>query len=192
MNQQRVTQQRIQNLKKLSLSSMFIALGILLPFLAFGNPEFASIWLPMHIPVLISGFILGTKYGLIVGVLTPIFRSLLLGMPPLIPIAIVMSFELGAYGFIAGLAYHMLQKSKLSIYLALLISMILGRAVLGIAAFLIYPLIGWTITLKTFIQIAFVTSLPGIVFQILLIPLLILYLSSTGIMSQLSLSDQHV
>jgi riboflavin transporter FmnP len=191
MEQQHITQQRIQNLKKLSLSSMFIALGILLPFLAFGNPEFASIWLPMHIPVLIAGFILGAKHGLLVGILTPLLRSLLFGMPPLIPIAIIMSFELGTYGMIAGLAFNLFKKNNIRVYLTLLSSMVLGRVIWGISAFLIFQLIGRTMTLQLFIESAFVIALPGIIFQIVFIPLFILYLERTGIIRQLNMNENY-
>jgi len=92
--------------KKIILSGLLIALGVLIPIffhmLGAGGPVF----LPMHLPVMVTGFLVGPLFGLIVGALTPFISSLLTGMPPLFPMAVLMIFELSAYGFICGFLYE--------------------------------------------------------------------------------------
>jgi riboflavin transporter FmnP len=98
--------------KKLVLTGFFIALGFILPFFTGQIPSIGNKLLPMHIPILLCGFVCGWRYGLIAGFITPITRSLVYGMPPMIPIAASMAFELAAYGLIAGLLYKNLPKAN--------------------------------------------------------------------------------
>ena len=70
---------------KLSLSAMLLALGLVLPFLTGQIPEIGSMLLPMHLPALICGFVCGWQWGIAVGFVMPIMRSLIFGMPPMIP-----------------------------------------------------------------------------------------------------------
>lgn len=163
----------------LVLSSLMIALGVVLPYLTASNPQLGSVFLLMHIPALMTGLILGPKYGLLVGLVTPILRSLIAGMPPLFPQALVMSFEIAAYGFFAGFIKQFLPKKDYSIVLSLVGAMLLGRAVWGIAAWVFYPLAGLNFTFKIFMTSAFVTGLPGIGIQLVLIPLVYFGLKRT-------------
>lgn len=170
------------HIKDIAIASLMVAMGIVLPFLTASNPQLGSIFLLMHIPVLISGLVLGPKYGLIVGMMTPILRSLLFMMPPLYPQALVMMFELGAYGFFIGLSYRTLSKTSFNVYASLLIALLLGRVVWGVAASFFYPLAGLNFSFSIFLKAGFVTSLPGIGIQIVLIPLLFIYLKRTNIL----------
>ena len=120
--------------KNIALSGLFIALGIVLPFLTGQIPNIGRMLLPMHIPVLLCGFVCGWPFGLIVGFVTPLLRSVMFGMPPLFPTAVAMSFELAAYGLTAGLFYKYSKKNTLSTYITLLLSMICGRIVWGIVS----------------------------------------------------------
>ena len=97
-----------------SLSGMFLALAYVLPFLTGQIPEIGSMLCPMHIPVLLCGFVCGAPYGLVVGFIAPMLRSLTLGMPPLFSTATAMAFELAVYGLVAGLLYKALPKRKLT------------------------------------------------------------------------------
>lgn len=108
----------MKNTKKLTLSAIFLALGLVMPFLTMQIPEIGSMMLPMHIPVLICGFVCGWKYGLVVGFIVPLLRSLIFSMPPLIP-AIAMAFELATYGAVAGTLYYTLKSKKLGAYVSL-------------------------------------------------------------------------
>lgn len=171
-------------IKEVVLASLFIALGIVLPFLTGSNPELGGIFLLMHIPVLIAGLVLGGKYGLIVGMITPILRSVLVGMPPLFPIALAMMFELGAYGLLIGISYKLLPKHPIFVYVALIIALLIGRGVWGVAAAIFYPLAGFGFSFTAFIKAAFITGLPGIAIQIVLIPLLFIYLKRTHLLDR--------
>ena len=159
---------------KITLSAFFLALAFVLPFLTGQIPQIGSMLCPMHIPIILCGFICGWKYGLIIGVVAPIIRSLTLAMPPLFPTALCMAFELGAYGLISGLLYNVLPKSKLSIYLSLIIAMIVGRVVWGTAMFFAMGLNFNEFGLSAFWTGAFANAFPGIIIQIVLIPLIIM------------------
>lgn len=165
--------------KKLVLNALFIALGLVLPFLTGQIPRFGNMLLPMHIPVLLCGLICGWSAGLAVGFIIPILRSIVFGMPMLFPFAITMAFELAAYGCIAGWVYTLLSKKNFGIYVALVIAMIGGRIVWGIMSYLIYGLSTTAFTWDIFIAGAFVNALPGIVIQLVLIPMVIIALKPT-------------
>ena len=110
---------------------MFLALCIVLPFLNFGSTQIGNAISPMHIPVLICGFVCGWQYGMAVGFIAPLLRYLLFHMPPIYPIGAAMAFELAAYGLLCGLLYKAFPKKNIYIYPALIISMLGGRIVQG-------------------------------------------------------------
>lgn len=166
----------MMKIKDMSLSAMFIALGIVLPFVTMNIPEIGNMLLPMHIPVLLSGFILGPVYGMIVGFVTPLLRSVMFGAPIFYPKAIVMSFELLTYGLISGLFYHIIfnRRSKLiNIYISLILAMIFGRVTYGIAQSIIGLVNMNEFTFKVFVTEAIINAIPGIIIQLIIIPIII-------------------
>mgnify|MGYP000982555498 CR=1 FL=1 len=167
--------------KNIALSGLFIALGIVLPFLTGQIPNIGRMLLPMHIPVLLCGFVCGWPFGLIVGFVTPLLRSVMFGMPPLFPTAVAMSFELAAYGLTAGLFYKYSKKNTLSTYITLLLSMICGRIVWGIVSLVLYGLSGTAFTWQMFAAGAFINAIPGIILQIVIIPPIIIALKRGNI-----------
>ncbi|NLG53366.1 MAG: ECF transporter S component [Clostridiales bacterium] len=160
--------------RKLALSGLFLALGFLLPFVTGSNQALGKMFLPMHIPILLCGFVCGWPYGLVVGFVTPLFRSAILGMPPMFPTAVSMAFELAAYGFLAGLLYKLLPKKNIYVLVSLVLSMLGGRIVLGIANLILYG--ASEKTLNVFLIGAFTDAAPGIIIQLVLIPVLIIAL----------------
>lgn len=174
--------QSTKHLFRLSLSAMLIAIGWLLPFLTGQMPTLGSSLLPMHLPVFIGGFLLGPYYGLLIGFILPISRALMFAMPPLYPISVIMAFELATYGLITGLAFRLLKPkfkySMIIVLTTLVISMLAGRIVWGVVSYMLLSLNG-TFTFSMFLSGAFITAWPGIVIQLLLIPLLIKSLSHT-------------
>ena len=155
---------------------MFIALGIVLPFVTMNIPEIGNMLLPMHIPVLLSGFILGPVYGMIVGFVTPLLRSIMFGAPIFYPKAIVMSFELLTYGLISGVFYHIIfnRRSKLiNIYISLILAMIFGRVSYGVVQSIIGLVEMSEFTFKIFITEAVINAIPGIIIQLIIIPIII-------------------
>ena len=161
---------------KITLSAIFLALAFVLPFLTGQIPQIGSMLCPMHIPVLLCGFICGWKYGLIVGLITPMLRSLTLGMPPLFPTATCMSFELATYGFISGLLYQLLPKKKIYIYVSLIIAMLGGRIIWGTAMFCCMGFNFNKFGLASFWAGGFANAFPGIIIQIILIPMIVMIL----------------
>lgn len=172
--------------KKIVLSGVFLALGIVLPFLTMQVPRIGNMLLPMHIPVLLCGFICGAPYGLMVGFITPLLRSMVFSAPKLFPMACGMAFELAAYGFLAGFLYKLFreQKEGVCIYLSLFLSMIGGRLVWAIAAKIFYTIAGMEFTMQVFFAGAFINAIPGIILQLIIIPIMVLALKRVGAINE--------
>ena len=164
------------NVKNLVLAALFLALALVLPFLTGQIPEIGSMLCPMHIPALLCGFFCGWPWGLAVGLVAPVLRSLMFGMPPMFPTAVCMSFELATYGAVSGLLYSKLPNKKSSIYISLLAAMVAGRLVWGVARLLCAGLDVSAFGLSAFWAGAITTAIPGIIVQILLIPVLVMVL----------------
>ena len=171
-----------KNVLKLTYAGVCLALCLVLPFLTGQIPKIGSKLLPMHIPVLLCGFLCGPVWGLAVGLIAPILRSLLFGMPPLFPTATAMAFELAAYGLLAGLFYKLLPKTTSYLYLALILAMIGGRLVWGLAMTLLMGAAGKSFTLAAFWAGAFANAWPGIVLQLVLIPPVVAALKKAKLM----------
>ncbi len=168
--------------KNLTLSAMFVAIGLVLPMITGNIPQIGSMLLPMHIPVFLCGLICGWQYGLAVGAILPLMRSFLFGMPPLYPVAIAMTFELATYGFVAGFLYN---RSKwqcvIALYRSMLIAMLAGRIVWGAAEVVLLGVSGSTFTWQAFMAGAILNAIPGIIIQLTLIPALMVALNKTGL-----------
>ena len=167
---------RKTNVKKLILAALFLAMALVLPFLTGQIPEVGSMLCPMHIPALLCGFFCGWPWGLMVGFVAPVLRSVTFGMPPMFPVAICMAFELATYGAVSGALYQKLPKKKSSIYVALLVAMVVGRLVWGAAQFVCLGLTGSSFTMSAFWAGAVASAIPGIIVQIILIPILVMAL----------------
>ena len=169
------------NTKKLVLSAFFLALGLVLPFLTGQIPEIGNMISPMHFPVMLCGFICGGPYGALVGLILPLLRSVLFGMPPLLT-AVAMSFELLTYGLVIGLLYSRSRwKCIFSLYRSLLAAMVAGRVVWGVVRVLMTGVAGEPFTWQLFLSGALLTAIPGIILQLVFIPALMVALDKTGI-----------
>lgn len=164
------------NILKMVLAAMFLAMAYVLPFFTGQIPEIGSMLCPMHIPVLLCGFICGWPWGLAVGLFAPLLRSVILGMPPLFPTAVCMAFELSAYGAMTGLFNKWLPKKKGFIYVSLISAMVIGRLVWGLAMLVCTGIKGGSFGIKIFLASAISNALPGIVIQIVLVPLVVMLL----------------
>ena len=170
----------MNNIKKLTLSALFIALGLVLPLLTGQLKQLGNAFLPMHLPVLLCGLIVGPGYGLVVGLILPILRHFIFGMPPLYPTAIAMSFELATYGVVVGFIYQNSRwKCIIALYEALIIAMLSGRLVWGLVQMILLGINGKPFTMEMFMAGAFLNAIPGIVFQLIFIPSLMLALEKT-------------
>lgn len=171
-----------RQIRNLTLAAMLLALGLILPLVTGNIPRVGNLLLPMHLPVFLGGLLLGWQYGLILGAVLPLMRSLLFGMPPLYPVALAMTFELATYGAVAGALYRRSPwKCLRALYRALLFAMFAGRAVWGIAEVALLGMTGKTFTRQMFLAGAFLNAVPGILLQLILIPSIMLALHRTGI-----------
>ena len=164
---------------KMVFAALFLALAYVLPFLTGQIPEIGSMLCPMHLPVLLCGFICGWPWGVVVGFVAPLFRSLTFGMPPIFPTAVCMAFELAAYGGVSGMMHKLLPKKKLNVYASLIVAMIVGRLVWGAAMFVCMGVEGSGFTLSAFLAGAIINAIPGIVLQIILIPIIVMLLDNS-------------
>ena len=161
---------------KMVLAALFLALAYVMPFLTGQIPEIGAMLCPMHIPILLCGFICGKYWGLAVGFTAPLLRALTLGMPPLFPVALCMAFELATYGTVSALMHRILPPKKPYVYLSLLVAMVCGRLVWGCAMLICLGASSGVFTLAAFLTGAITGALPGIAVQIVLIPLLVMTL----------------
>ena len=92
-----------------------------------------------------------------------------------------MAFELAGYGAVSGLLYRLLPKKEWSLYATLIIAMLAGRVVWGIVRLLLAGLSGKSFTWALFLAGAFTNALPGIILQIVLIPVLVVVVDRAGL-----------
>lgn len=165
-----------KNLYRVILAAMFLALALVLPLLTGQLQQLGNALCPMHIPVILCGFFCGPWYALVIGFIAPLLRFLIFGMPPIMPTGIAMCFELATYGLVTALLYKYLPKKKPYIYVSLIGAMLAGRIIWGAARVVLYGLgkseFGWA----AFMSGAFLNAVPGIILQIVLIPILVMAL----------------
>ncbi len=171
-------------LLNVALSAMFLAFAFVMPFLTGQIPQIGKMLCPMHIPVILCGFVCGGPWGLAVGFIVPLLRSFVLGVPAMYPNAFAMAFELAAYGLMSGVLYRAFPKKKVCIYGSLLISMIVGRLVWGVVQFACMGLDNAKFGFEAFWAGAVVNAIPGIILQIVLIPVVVMLLEKTKIISK--------
>ena len=138
----------MKQVKYLVMTALCVALGVVLPVTLHAIPNAGSILLPMHIPVLLCGLVCGPVYGLACGILAPLLSSLITSMPPMAMLP--------------------------SMYLSLLGAMLIGRVIYGALNSLIFR--AGEYSLQLWLTGAFVTALPGIAIQLVLLPVLVLAL----------------
>ncbi len=162
--------------RKMIYSALYLAIALILPFITGQIPEIGAMLAPMHIPVLLCGFVCGWQWGMAVGLVAPLLRSALFGMPSMYPTAVAMTFELAAYGALAGALYRMLPRKAWSVYASLFLAMMGGRLVWGAARYALAGLSGSEFPLSAFLAGAVLNAIPGIILHIVLIPVLVLVL----------------
>ena len=162
--------------RDLVLTAMFIALGVTLPQAFHAIPNAGGIFLPMHIPVLVAGFVVGPVFGLADGILTPVLSHLIFHMPPAAVLP-GMLCELAMYGLATGFFARIIKTKNvlLKIYAVLILGMLAGRVTYGILNSLIFR--AGSYSMQAWLSAAFITALPGIIIQLIVIPVLLLALS---------------
>lgn len=172
---------RENTVKNIVLAAVCLALCLVLPFLTGQIPQIGSTLCPMHIPVLLAGFLCGPWWAMAVGAAAPLLRFALFGMPLIFPTGTAMCFELAVYGLVSGLLYARLPKKTASIYVSLIGAMLAGRIVWGVVMAVISGVTGSAFTWTAFLAGAFINAVPGIVVHILLIPVAVIALKKAGL-----------
>ena len=167
------------SIKNMTLTAVCIALCVVLPIAFHSIPDAGSVFLPMHIPVLICGMICGWPYGLICGLMGPLVSSALTGMPP-IAILPAMMLECGSYGMVSGIMLKLVHTKRTygDLYIALVTAMLAGRVMSGIAKALIFMP---GISMTAWITASFITALPGILIQLVFLPSVVMTLMKAKI-----------
>ncbi len=166
--------------KKSIITAVCLALCVVLPQAFHAVPNAGSVYLPMHIPILLCGLICGWQYGLLAGVAGPALSTLFTGMPP-VAVLPAMLVECAVYGLMSGLMMKLIRtrKTYLDLYISLIVAMLAGRIVAGIARALIFA--RGSTTIATWTTGYFVTSLPGIIIQLVLLPSIVFALMNAGL-----------
>lgn len=173
--------------RKLCFAALLLALGWLLPLLTGQNRDLGNTLSLIHIPAYLGGFLLGPGYGVLLGLLIPLSRSILFGMPVLYPRALCMAFEMAAYGGICGGLYRIMSHKKkikkvVGIYLSIIPAMLMGRVVWGIGRALCGLFSAEPFTWAAFIAGGFATAWPGMITQLILLPILVVSLEKTKLL----------
>lgn len=185
----------MNNTKKTVFAAMMLAVGILLPMAFHAVPNAGSVFAPMHLPVFIAGMICGPFYGALVATVCPLLSFIFTGMPTAAYLP-NMTVELLCYSVFSALAFRLIKTRNyiLDVYISLVIGMLLGRALGGFTAYLMYlggnrSAYSWT----AFYTAYFVTCLPGIAIQLVVIPSVLTVARQTGFLreSDRFISDRH-
>ena len=168
-------------IRRLTYAALYLAIAMVLPFITGQIPEIGSALCPMHIPALLCGFMCGWPWGMTVGFIAPLLRSVVFGMPALFPGAVAMAFELAVYGGLAGFLRRRLPRKKGFTWAVLILSMIAGRIVWGAVRVVLAGLSGSSFTWALFLAGAFTNAVPGIILQLVLIPVLVIAMESAGL-----------
>lgn len=170
------------NVRDIAYCGLLIAIGVILPqlFHIFGATAGKTL-LPMHIPVILAGILVGPWYGLIVAVVVPILSSIFTGMPP-VPLLYFMLFELAVYAVVSGI---MSKKFNANIYLNLIVTLICGRLMYGLTLIVGVNLLGLRLPFGNVAAFfgGIITGLPGIAIQLIFIPAIVFALKKGGLVN---------
>ena len=153
--------------QQITLIALMISLCIIVPIL-FHYIGAGAILLPMFLPIMLAGFLIEFPFAILVGLLGPWISALITGMPPLFPTALIMSVEGFTAAAIVSYLYH---KKELSFWICLISGILMERVSLVIMGFIIAPLLGLPGELFSIYKLT--ESLPGVLLQLILIPIIL-------------------
>lgn len=170
--QNTITINRKNILSKTLIALIAVAGAVILPQIFHGigtisgtGPAMGSALLPMHIPVLLAGFLGGPLVGAAAGVLSPLVSCAISGMPAAM-ILPFMVLELGVYGLVSGL----LSRKNINSFSALLLTQIAGRLIRAIAVLAAVYIFGNEKLTAASAYVFVLEGLFGILLQWALIP----------------------
>ena len=168
------------SIKRMVIAALMLALAYILPNFTGNIPQIGNMLLPMHLPTILCG----GPWGAAVGFIAPLMRSAILGMPPPFPTAISMAVEMAVYGFVSGFLYRRLPKTLGGIYASLISAMLIGRVVWGVVQLTLLTSSGTEFPFSAFVAGAFTNAIPGIILQLVAIPIIVLALQRANLIPQ--------
>ncbi len=156
--------------KDIVLSGLVLALGLVVPYIFHSTGIPGTMFLPMHIPIFIGGFLLPPYLAFLLGALTPLINSFATGMPQLMPIGLIMVFELSTYGLLTSFFYR---KMDLPPIIVMVLAMIGGRIMAGLGVFLLAVFLKVGLEPITYVIGTITGAIPGILIQLFILPVLI-------------------
>jgi len=155
--------------RELSLAGLLGALALLLPIGFHALGWAGKVFLPMHLPIVVAGFVVGPPTAAGLGLIVPLLSAALTGMPPLAPpIAPLMSLELVAKATLASVLYRTL---RLPIWLVLPIALLVDWAVLALAAVVAASFFAIQAEPLRYVWGVILLSVPGTLVQLAVVPL---------------------
>lgn len=161
-----------------SLISMgIVALAVILPQLVHlvAGQSGGAQWLPMYLPVLIGGCLLGWSWGLGIGIASPIVSFLItLAFGDPMPAAARLPFmmaELAVFAAVSGLFSKKISKNAWMTFPAVLLAQVAGRSVFMLLATIFQSVTPFTpATIWSQIQ----TGLLGMTLQAVIVPFIVM------------------
>ena len=161
--------------QQLVFAALCLAGGIVLPFVTGQIPFIGNLLLPMHIPVFVCAFCSTRTYSTAVGLILPLLRSALFSVPTFFPNAAAMAVELAVYALVASCIFKALNRRTVgAVYISMIPAMLIGRVAWGVARWLMMGFSSEPFTLPYFAAEAFINAFPGIVLQLIVVPVLVM------------------
>ena len=168
---------RLKITVKSLISAGIIALAVILPQFVhlFAGAQGGVRWLPMYLPVLLGGCLLGWSWGLGIGVLSPLtsfFITSAFGNP--MPIAARLPFmmiEFAIFAGISGLFSKKIAKNAWIAFPAVLLAQLAGRSAFMILVLLLQSVIPFA---PAVIWGQIQAGLSGMLLQSLIVPLTVM------------------
>ena len=173
---------------KTLISAAIIALAVVLPqifHLALGQTGGIK-FLPMYLPVLIGGCLMGAKWGAAIGMLSPlvsfIITSAISEPMPILQRLPFMMLELTVFAVVSGLFSKKISENGLWTFPAVILSQFAGRGIFIGAAAVFNSLVPFT---PAIIWSQIQTGFIGLAIQAVTVPIIII------IMKKLMIKDKN-
>lgn len=164
--------------KQMIWSGILIVTGIILA-LVFNSFGLAHTFLPLHIPIMLGGFILAWPYAILVALITPILSTIVVSAPHFAYLWYMLP-ELITYALVINIMFAKNSKAPFlkRIYLPLSIAIIVGKLSASLFQAI---LIANNKSFVDFFSSVLVMGIPGIILQLVLIPLVLYILSKANL-----------
>lgn len=171
-------------------TAMLASIAVILAsvFHMLGGQYIATLFSPMHFPILLCGILCGPWLGAIGGFVSPIISFAAAGRPPFPTQMVPMVLELTVYGFLTGLMRWVFLKNpktnRFASVLALVIAMVAGRLINAFvgAFFMMGSESTYFAALAAKLASNFGSTWAGVILQLTLIPAILFALQRGGVL----------